>query len=359
MLNEPLFRALNEVFGGNVKVVSEGQEATISVPEIKTSVQRCLASKGQIRPKLEQGGEQYAVPCPFCNDHGQHLYISHVYMQKVDCGQFKSYVHCCPIICFRKNCMEKTENRKELYRLISRKFGAHADQTLKVQSTTNAKTYWDNLKVTMPLSIPLLDSAEWLLDVIRGRGLDPKRVSDVYGCRVGLVPIYREWPVFIFPVYHNSTLRMWQARFSGKSEMLKLPNGKKLPKYFTAAGMKKSKCLYNIDVAAFKRDVILTEGIFDVMKAGPNAVAMFGKVPSTYQEQLLVSYWGTGRLIWMPDMDDPDALPKAEEKVREYNERKLFKGGAHVVKLPSGDPGDYSEESICSLIQEQTKASLM
>jgi len=89
------------------------------------------------------------------------------------------------------------------------------------------------------------------------------------------------------------------------------------------------------------------------MKVGAQGVAMFGKSPSEAQLQLLF-LWKNGRVFWIPDEDDPDSVEAAIKKTENWNLRKLFAGGAYVVRLPKGDPADYGREELWSLIKQQT-----
>ena len=108
-----------------------------------------------------------------------------------------------------------------------------------------------------------------------------------------------------------------------------------------------------MDMAKMYPGVVVTEGVLDAIRVGPMGVALFGKVPSPHQETLLATHWRNGVLLWIPDSEDPKSVDAANTYVEKWNASGVFQGGAHVVNLPSGDPGATKREDIWSLVLAQ------
>ena len=70
-LNAGLFRALSNTFTRGVKVQKEGERMSYEV------VDHQITGKKIIHVHQGQGGEDYKVCCPFCNDRRIRLEISH------------------------------------------------------------------------------------------------------------------------------------------------------------------------------------------------------------------------------------------------------------------------------------------
>lgn len=77
------------------------------------------------------------------------------------------------------------------------------------------------------------------------------------------------------------------------------------------------------------------------------------KTVSAYQEKLIATYWKNGKVVFLPDINDPDSVANALEKASDWNNRKLFAEGAHVVQLPSDDPGHFNRGDIWNCIKKQ------
>jgi hypothetical protein len=145
----------------------------------------------------------------------------------------------------------------------------------------------------------------------------------------------------IIQVTMQGKLAGWQARILGT------PPTKKIPKYWTFPGMYKSRVLYNFDRARQSPLVVIVEGASDVWSVGPRSVALFGKVPSTFQVQLLTRFWGGKAAVVLLNTD-------AEEQ-SEALQADLQGRFSHLVRvqLPAGrDPGSYGHQDIWGLIRQ-------
>ena len=130
----------------------------------------------------------------------------------------------------------------------------------------------------------------------------------------------------------------WQARLSWNPSKEQQRQG--ISKYFTMPGMRKSEHLYNRDLSREHDITVIVEGVTDVHRVGPQAVALFGKVPSTRQTQLFRNVFGHNIGIMLLDSD---AGEEAEEYVKKYS-KGLFNGGLHLVRLPEGDPASHDND---------------
>jgi hypothetical protein len=128
----------------------------------------------------------------------------------------------------------------------------------------------------------------------------------------------------IFPVHQAHELMFWQARQV-------LLNG---PKYLNPPDAPKSRALYGLDWLRGRR-AVLVEGIFDAL-CTPDAVALFGKLISDSQIQLLQARGINDVEIRL----DSDALVAAKNVAAQIASKLLTANGrATIAILPSGaDP---------------------
>lgn len=166
------------------------------------------------------------------------------------------------------------------------------------------------------------------------RGLTKKQVK-AYKFRVGS----GGWEDRLFiPAFGPNGIVFWTARdLSGESEI----------KYLHAQGRKRRYHVFNLDKAAEYDDIIITEGPFDAIGAGPNAVAIYGSYASDSQIKMMQKVgFRTYYVALDPDMTETIAVDLAT---------KLHARGLHVrmVVLPDGeDPGSidnfdqYLDEAI-------------
>jgi hypothetical protein len=78
------------------------------------------------------------------------------------------------------------------------------------------------------------------------------------------------------------------------------------------------------------------------------------KKPSEFQLKLLNSFYRRGKLVWIPDENDPDSIKTAND-MAPYMMSAGIVGEVKVVRLPKDDPGKFSKEEIWRLIKAQTK----
>jgi len=296
-------------------------------------------------PERVHGGEQYHVCCPFCGDTRCRLYVGYTWDRSLRTADGKLIYAGKRAICHNEDCLADKENFK--------KFDALVKANLSVQDNTplgcveGRGPAEDDVFAMPPGCIPLADPAvpPGVQEYVSGRGFDLAELSEGWQVQVGRVPGY-PGPMLVFPIHQGGELRAWQARYPGEGY-------KQLgrPKYWWPSGVVKSWLLYNMDRARLYPCVVVTEGILDAVRVGPAGVALFGKVPSTRQETMLVALWRNGTLVWIPDADDPASGEAARRHVDRWNRRALFRNGAHVVELASGDPGSTPQGEIWKLIK--------
>lgn len=115
-----------------------------------------------------------------------------------------------------------------------------------------------------------------------------------------------------------------------------------LHKVLYPTGSEIASCLFNYDVAIKNDTVIIVEGVFDAMRVGDNAVALFGKTVSMNQTELLIKGLFKKAIVML----DSDA---ALETIEICNTLKTFLE-VKAVRLASGDPADKTKEEIKGLL---------
>ena len=349
MKNPILYNALQKAYG-EVQIHGEGEDIVVTRPINSSPITRQRGIR--LSGKDVSGGEYYAVCCPFCGDSRNRLWVSYAFGSWVTLQDIRVQLSKGLALCYNENCLKKYEN----WRLFTEGLEGNWNPDSAEIEIKHDPDYGDWKKHTVPLPAGYrLDDRhipKYICDYIRKRGFSIGELAEKWDIRVGMVKFYDN-PVLIIPIYQDKGLAFWQARAIG-DKMETWSDGKEKPKYYIPAGSKKSWVLFNFDLAKRHKDVVLVEGVFDAMKVGDCGVAMFGKKPSEIQTRLLYTMWSRGRLLWLPDENDPESVKTAVETTEDWNSRKLFEGGAHVVRMPDRDPGDQTREEICNLIREQT-----
>lgn len=249
-------------------------------------------------------GEAYRVNCPFCNDRRGRLWINHCwgYRDPIT-GKSNLWLS----ICYNENCLNDPINRQSLYSMVFDDFGPEDDKDFIVNYSDkdNSQLELNNLKeVSLPGTvIPLdeLSDSHPAVQYLTERNFDVKILSKIFS--VGFCLKSDENYFFannriIIPIYMNNVLVGWQARLIGDNKY------KGCPKYLTMPGFRKSQVLYNFDIAKNYPFVVVTEGVSDVWRFGPEAVAVFGHDISPQQRHLLLNNWKKIILLFDGDIKD-------------------------------------------------------
>ena len=378
MLNEPLFRAMAVLFKQTPVLVNEGVTPTIHFPPPVASFLPCTT---QIRTSDVQGGEQYAVNCPFCKlrnvnhrpDTRHRLYVSAMWNVQIKLGE-QTYICSDRLIrCFNEECMRVEEYRnwvtKGLTDIMQNKTVMDSVTLVEDQRT---EVDVDSLANQVPLpphmadidhrSVPQYVRDYWFN--VRGFTKDH---FDRFGVKIAYMPYpirrgcaLMEQPVTIIPVNQYGKYWFFQARLipvDGKPENGYERNllNDEYPKYYIPATAKKSWALYNLDNAVKHEEIAIVEGPTDVWRIGDRAVAKFGRSLSAAQRGVLSKMFRNKSIILVPDMDDPLAYEEACKDQTILQNSGNFKSVRISILEKGKDPGDLrmTEDEIWQYIQSR------
>lgn len=147
------------------------------------------------------------------------------------------------------------------------------------------------------------------------------------------------------PIYQKNQLTSFQTRDI---------TGKHLQKYLACFQdeeiIQHQHCLYGLD-ETITRKCIIVEGITDVWRLGPGAIATFGIDFTKQQAQLIAMNFDKVFIMF-------DSEPQAQEKAEELGSliSSAFSNPVEVINLPfivkNIDPGDLSQKDANSLMKE-------
>lgn len=357
---------------GGVRVEKENQSAIIK--PFKTQLQLGNLLTNWQFVKGEASGEEYVVRCPFCQDKSGHLHINHLSYSIPIAGDSSAALSRAGLLakCFRRNCMKNPDNRTVLDSLIRDLDPAglpeatifcekEDDRILAANLSLDSGINLESFKSWVPDYEAWESAPAYLREYMAGRGINPATCAEL---NIGWGPILNpntgkylldRQPFVLFPIIDDTGLRGLQARFPGDIKM----------KYWFHPYCKRNTLLYNIPRALKTGICGLCEGIFDALKIGNSGVCAFGHTPSKSQKLKIESRFADGALIWFPDTKvnvnsatgkvelDPVAI--AEQQVKEWNSRDVFRYGAHVVKLTGKDAGEMTTFEIWKDAIDQLK----
>jgi hypothetical protein len=335
LLNVPLFNALCEIYGeGNVYVTNEGVEGELVTAK----------KDGKMWATKCRGGEQYYVNCPACGDTRHRLYIAHWAFKNVQKGKSKVYTNA---LFFCQN-EQKRPDVRDLREKIANIIKLDDVQPASVPANRGRKKKKLELpEGCIPVNEP--DAPIAVQDYLRSRGFDLDILAN--GWNVYAVEHLEAYPYhgpkIIYPVLNNGELAFWQARLAWDPTKEQQKAGAK--KYYFPPGSNKSEYLYNKDMARKQDVVVIVEGVTDAQRVGSIAVALFGKVPSMRQTQIMHNALGHSTGIMLLDED-------AKEEAYEYfqrHEKDLFHRGFGFIGLEKGDPADYTREELWDMINKE------
>lgn len=318
VLNTELYDRLKSLFG-QVHISNQG------VPLIAESVYDPFRDK--FRTVIRQRGEAYCICCPFCHhvkrvrpDTRFRLYVNHRWGTNIP--NFNSYTL---VKCYNEDCLSDLDV-SQLFREWVMGKNVYIPKEALITPTEEPPLSPASLPHNfIPLqSLPPYHRAcEYLIS----RGFDPLEIAEKYA--IGYVEHESAMPIIadslIIPIFFEKQLVAWQARrlvYAGKN------------KYITSPGAKISRIFYNWDASADYEYAILVEGVFDVWRLGPPALALFGTHLSQNQVELLRSRYKTVFILLDGD---------AKEKMEILSKRLLGFVEVVPVALPGNcDPADIS-----------------
>lgn len=353
MLNAPLFNAIRMAFGQEPNIANEGMEAVFSCPKAKHSR---LLRKQRKYATIHHWGECYNIDCPLCKDTKHRLWFCHLYgmttqIKETDGGTYyfgRAYV------CYNEHCDLRARLNEMKYdeNVMLTKTKPSAFIGIMQTETELPKGCIPLLAANVPTSV---------IDYVCQRGFAPEELANTYW--IHYAPKGTCWNddnkkdkrIFyddrlIVPVIQGRRLVGYQARIVG-------PAGKDVPKYLTV-GVKTASSLYNRDVAMYHRDIVMVEGVTDVWRIGPQAVALFGKTLKGGQQELAKLLWGfSGSCVVCLDRDDPKAVEDQRRLIQLLRYAKVFPRGVASAELPPGkDPADVPRQELLGII-EQARAT--
>jgi hypothetical protein len=281
-----------------------------------------LAGVG-ITARAVPGTDEIQVNDPRCHDTKKHLYFNTVklvgFCQK--CGGSVSHVE------FRRLMgLPQLGVFQEIAGLL---------ETGLTMLTTRTRTARSNTNWFPPSAVPVAEIPD-ALAFLQARGWS----EDIIRRAVPYATPRNELPYagrVIIPVVQQEVIRFWVARDYTNTQK---------PKYLYPAGAPVSQTLYPWDQVMPRESVWLVEGLFDAWHLFPHALCLWSLTFSHAQRDLLLEA-GVREVVFCWDADvwsarRTDLTVQAEKVVREAV--KWFK--VKVVKLKSGDPTDYNQDSL-------------
>jgi DNA primase len=167
-------------------------------------------------------------------------------------------------------------------------------------------------------------------------GLDDIKTYQVGYCGFGTY----KWRVIV-PVYENGKVVYFVSRafFKDVKPVYKNPGKEE-------CGVGKEEVVFNLDSARKEGRAVICEGVFDAIKVGKEGVAIFGTSLSELQKFKILD--AVKKIYVMLDLD---AIDKSIHIARSLRVPKI---DVSLVKLPSGDPGDWSYHELQKFIFEST-----
>jgi len=356
-LNPGLYRALSNTFKRGVKIQKEGERMAYGVTPSQ------ITGKSVINVSAGQGGEDYKVCCPFCNDTRFRLEISHRWNTRDE--KTGAYFGAAFIRCYNDGCDMNQDapwaRRKDCHDKM-------VEMTKPYIARNRPIVYEEKIRERRPIMLP-----NKCLPIVQ---LDASHSAIVYLERerkFNIDYLFENFSVLyclddpnpmvagriIIPVYMNGQLVGWQARHIGE------PESDNVPKYYTAPGTQRNQLLYNYDSARSFKFGVLVEGPTDVWRAGAQSVATLGSAVSVKHIQLMQLAWRDGGLGLMLDPDYIHKPRKKENEPTPYEKLRslvldptAFSNGVLEIVLPDGmDPGKFgSTEELWSFITGVARA---
>lgn len=334
-MNNALFSNLVTVFG-KVKIANQGERA---YQQEQALYKGYFSDTPVLMHPSITGGEEYRVNCPFCNDHGFHLYIHYLYGTLGEDGRPILLAHCF------KRCLENKDNRRRLEEMI---LNGKAPTRFKEDKDSLILTdvFPDLKRVNLPLSVDMStlpddhEAVQYLIN--RGFDRDTQKFYMLHYCPDSDNVERMLRGRIIIPIMFDKKLVGWQART--------MVEGVK-PKYFTMPGLQKSKIFYNFDNAVKEQFIVITEGVTDSWKVGKCGISLLGKTMSRTQASILLNRCPDKPIFIMLD---PDAIQDTESIVHLLRNHK---SPVKVLNLRGySDPGDAPADYLSWLLETEARS---
>jgi hypothetical protein len=323
------------------------QFPTVKVCERDPITTRSSSSRRQGRRKTVAAGSiGFRVDCPYCGDADQQLYID---------ARFGTYDPATGsdnldlAVCLAFDCVDDAWAQKGLAEHVFANASGPGPTALSLPACQVSSPDELLKEVETPediVPIDQIDPAHPAASYLTSRGYDLGELSALWGvgyCRWSRFRLMRR-RIYV-PVRQDTKLVGWQGRWPGELDW----GAEDIPKYFTMPGLRKSHLLYNEDLAHRQPLVVICEGVTDVWRVGPAAVALFGKTASRQQLLRLAAGWmGKPAVVLL----DADAQADAEELAASL--RPFFRNRLVQVTLPDGmDPGSCPRDELWDFLRAE------
>jgi 5S rRNA maturation endonuclease (ribonuclease M5) len=181
--------------------------------------------------------------------------------------------------------------------------------------------------------------SELVFELLLDKGFSPATLDKVlYFCKDYRKGDFKYGPSLIFPIYQLGQYRGFQARTIYKNVQ---------PKYISATGLDRETILYNYDSAFNQKTLVITEGFFDCLKVGANAIATLGK-EITEKQLRLIKLGDFKEVIVFLDRD-------AEKESRDIAKKIAIYFKTYLAIPTKKDPGQMSRIEIKELLNNKNK----
>lgn len=348
VLNPLLYAQLRERLG-TILIERPGETAQLGTPLVDRKT-------GEPKTRFVSGGEYYKACCPFCADRRHRLYVCHQWLcpDPLSGRPMHHLATCFNADCLREHYGEfkdmvfefmNFDERMILSKLRAPRPELPSHEALGPMPWPGAVTPVSGLALTHHARIYLED-----------RGFDIAELDSVFGivyCPHGEAMHQAASDRILAPVMMDGVRVGWQGRAIGEHDWKRVG----ITKYHTPSGFAKSRVLYNYDLAAKGKVVVVVEGVTDVWAVGTEAVALLGKTISMAQRHLLDRWSREGLLILMLDptawtSEQPDQVVAAEKRALLLAELKAqFCGRMVEITLPGNrDPAQFERPLLWRLV---------
>jgi len=264
------------------------------------------------------------LPCPFCSGNpGNHLGLNE-----------DGYANC-----FRCGWKDLTKTIAELtgcsYKESQEIRRAYK---LRVREPEKQETSIPDI-IEWPIgTIPLMENKTAVDYLENKRNFNALTLQEIWGLKAtGHLGPYKFR--ILAPIYRNNQVVSYQGRDYTDRQ---IPKYKACPQKLEIYPHKKT--LYGEHLARDNQSVIICEGIMDVWRIGPGAVATYGIDFIPAQVKRIMELWK--RVIVLFD-SEPQAQKQAEKLAN-----SLFRVEVNILNLAEGDPADLSQEDANELRNE-------
>lgn len=149
--------------------------------------------------------------------------------------------------------------------------------------------------------------------------------------------------IFI-PIYYQFQVVNWQCRDITEKSKLKY-----IAQSLDKAMLNNKEVLYGLEQAPTNETCLIVEGVTDVWRLGPGAIATFGIKYTRAQVALLLKSFKSFNILF-----DSDSQAQIQARKLAYD-LSAFGGKVKLLTLETGDPGDMPQKEADTLIRSIIK----